>query len=156
MFYFAYGANLNLENMKHRCPNAKPIVKFSMPNYRLVFKGVADIEYSANETVEGMLWEITDKCEQALDIFEGYPHLYRKEYFTIKMSGKLAHDFGENADVMFYAMNSTNYGEPNQSYFNCILDGYIANKLDTDFLYDALLHAQENHSLYRYESKSWK
>ena len=38
--------------------------------------------------------------------------------------------------------------------FNCILDGYVANKLDTDFLYDALLHAQENHSMFRYRSKA--
>jgi len=105
--------------------------------------------------VEGVLWDITDKCEQALDIFEGYPHLYRKEYFTIKMSGKLADDFGDNTDVMFYSMNRTEYGEPSQGYFNCILDGYIANKLDTDFLYDALLHSQENHCDLRYQSKAW-
>ena len=71
MFYFAYGANLNIENMKYRCPNAKPIVKFSMPNYKLVFKGVADIEYSINDSVEGVLGDSTDTCEQALDVFEG-------------------------------------------------------------------------------------
>ncbi len=156
MFYFAYGANLNIDNMKYRCPNAKPVVKFSMPNYKLVFKGVADIENSVNDSVEGVLWDITNKCEQALDVFEGFPFLYRKEYFTIKMSGKLADDFGTNTDVMFYAMNRSNYGEPNISYFNCILDGYLANKLNTDFLYDALLHAQENESPTYYESKSWK
>ncbi len=155
MFYFAYGANLNIDNMKYRCPNAVPVVKFSMPNYKLVFKGVADIVPSTNDSVEGVLWDITDKCEQALDIFEGYPHLYRKEYFTIQMGGKLADDFGDNTDVMFYSMNRTEYGEPSQGYFNCILDGYIANKLDTDFLYDALLHSQENHCDLRYQSKAW-
>ena len=156
MFYFAYGANLNIENMKQRCPNAKRIVNFSLPNYRLVFKGVADIEYSYGDSVEGVIWDITDKCEQALDIFEGYPFLYRKEYFTVKLYDKLADDFGDNADIMFYAMNRTNYGEPFMGYFNCILDGYVANKLNTDYLYDALLHAQDNQSDLSYESKAWK
>ena len=156
MFYFAYGANLNIENMRHRCPNARRIVKFQMPNYKLVFKGVADIEYSYGDSVEGVIWDITDKCEKALDIFEGYPFLYRKEYFTVKLYDKLAEDFGDTAEIMFYAMNNGNYGEPNINYFNCIHDGYVANKLNTDFLYDALLHAQDNQSQYSYESKSWK
>ena len=156
MFYFAYGANLNLENMKGRCPNAKKLVKFTLQDYRLVFKGVADIEYYKGASVEGVLWDITDKCEHALDIFEGFPILYRKEYFTIKMTGQLARDFGNTADVMFYTMNRNEYGEPMQSYFDCILQGYIANELDTDYLWDALLHAEDNHSFGSYESKSWR
>ena len=34
------------------------------------------------------LWEISDACEKALDIYEGFPHLYRKLYFDI--DGKVA------------------------------------------------------------------
>ena len=44
-------------------------------------------------------------------------------------------------------MNRAEYGEPNESYFNCIL--VVMLVIDTDFLYDAL-HAQENHSMFRY------
>ena len=43
MFYFAYGANLNLQNMRYRCPNAKVVGHLNLPEYQLVFKGVADI-----------------------------------------------------------------------------------------------------------------
>ena len=87
--YFAYGANLNVEHMEYRCPKAKPICTMNLPEWRLVFRNVADIEPAKGQSVSGLLWTITDDCEKALDIFEGYPHLYRKEYFMIKLQGKM-------------------------------------------------------------------
>ena len=78
--YIAYGSNMNIEQMSRRCPNAKPIGKTVLKNYKLVFKGVADIEKSESEEVPIVVWEITKECEKALDIYEGYPRLYRKEY----------------------------------------------------------------------------
>ena len=79
--YFAYGANTNNENMKYRCPLAINLGKLILPDYRLVFRGVADIEPYAGSSVQGVLWEITEDCEKSLDVYEGYPHLYRKESF---------------------------------------------------------------------------
>jgi hypothetical protein len=46
MLYLAYGSNLNIKQMKIRCPYAKPSGTFYMPNYRLVFRRVADITKS--------------------------------------------------------------------------------------------------------------
>lgn len=134
IFYFGYGANLNVGNMLFRCPNAKPVVKMVLPNYRLVFRGVADIEPAKGEEVQGAIWTITDKCEKALDRFEGFPHLYRKEYFTIKMTGQLAKDFGKTADVMYYTMNSGEYDFPTQGYYSTIYQGYKDWNLDIDSL----------------------
>ena len=134
IFYFGYGANLNVGNMLFRCPNAKPVVKMVLPNYRLVFRGVADIEPAKGEEVQGAIWTITDKCEKALDRFEGFPHLYRKEYFTIKMTGQLAEDFGKTADVMYYTMNSREYDFPTQGYYSTIYQGYKDWNLDIDSL----------------------
>jgi hypothetical protein len=42
MLYFAYGSNLNIAGMAQRCPAAKPVSRFLLPNARLVFRGVAD------------------------------------------------------------------------------------------------------------------
>ena len=137
MFYFAYGANLNLDNMKWRCPNAKPVCTLTLPNYQLVFRGVADIEPNSKESVDGVLWWITDKCEDALDVYEGYPHLYRKESFVVKFDGGLAKEFGEINDVMFYAMNRTGYGKPSIGYYETIEQGYIDNDLDISRLEEA-------------------
>ena len=32
--YIAYGSNMNIEQMSRRCPNAKPIGKTVLKNYR--------------------------------------------------------------------------------------------------------------------------
>ena len=130
--YFAYGANLNLTNMKHRCPNAKRVCNLDLPDWRLVFKSVADIEPAPYNNVNGVVWEITEECEKSLDIFEGFPRLYRKEYFVVKMPD------GSVEDVMFYKMNREGYALPSEGYFNTIKTGYIQNRIPTSGLFNTL------------------
>ena len=132
-YYFAYGANTNNDNMEHRCPLAINHCKLILPDFRLVFRGVADIEPHAGSSVQGVLWEITEDCEMSLDIFEGYPHLYRKESFTCK--NKLV---GNVFEVMYYKMNSNDLGKPTAGYYSTIYQGYRDNKLDTKFLNQAV------------------
>jgi gamma-glutamylcyclotransferase (GGCT)/AIG2-like uncharacterized protein YtfP len=74
----AYGMNTNRRAMEARCPLAKPMGGFYLPNYRLVFRGVADIVPEDGGVVPVVLWSITGKCLQALDRLEGYPHLYTR------------------------------------------------------------------------------
>ena len=45
MYYLAYGMNTNRDAMAARCPNAKPMGGFYLPNHRLIFRGVADFRY---------------------------------------------------------------------------------------------------------------
>jgi len=129
MLYYAYGANTNTDNMRGRCPKAKLIGALTLPDYELTFRNVADIERKIGAHVEGVLWDITNECENALDIYEGVESgLYRKEYFPVKAKGNIE-------DVMFYKMNSMNYGMPSEHYFNTILQGYFQNDLDVNYLY---------------------
>jgi len=132
-YYFAYGANTNNENMEYRCPLAINLGKLILPDYRLVFRGVADIEPHAGSSVQGVMWEITEDCEMALDIFEGYPHLYRKESFGAKH--KL---YGTVFDIMYYKMNSNTLSKPNAGYYSTIYQGYKDNNLDTKYLNQAV------------------
>jgi len=115
--YIAYGSNMNLKQMKMRCPNAKPIGKSTLENYKLVFKGVADVVKCEGEKVPIVIWEITDECEKALDIYEGYPRLYRKEYATVKIGNK-------EVNGMMYVMNYGKGSAPSKHYFNIIKEGY--------------------------------
>ena len=39
--YIAYGSNLNLEQMKHRCPTAEVVGKSTLHGWRLRFRGGA-------------------------------------------------------------------------------------------------------------------
>lgn len=131
MLYFAYGANTNIDNMNNRCPNAELVGSIVLPDYRLVFRGVADIEFSIGAEVQGVLWDITDVCEAALDIYEGFPTLYRKESFSVKNQDLIE-------DVMFYTMNRSNYALPSNNYFMTIHDGYLQNDLQLRPLYESL------------------
>lgn len=121
--YFAYGANLNRDAMRVRCPDAVAIQPLHLDGWRLAFSGVATIMPDDNSRVPGALWAISDSDEAALDQFEGWPYLYRK--ITIEQEG---------LEFMVYVMNSNEPGEPTRGYFETIREGYWDWGLDTDDL----------------------
>lgn len=101
--YGAYGSNMNLEQMSHRCSKAKVAGTGILEGYKLTFrgryKGVANIEACIGTVVPIVLWEITEDCERALDLYEGYPNLYIKEEVQVKVEDKLE-------TAMVYIMDS--------------------------------------------------
>jgi mRNA-degrading endonuclease YafQ of YafQ-DinJ toxin-antitoxin module len=117
-YYFAYGSNLNHRQMSMRCPRAKYIRPFTLHNWSLVFRGVADIEQNKGSQVIGGLWEITKDCEIALDLYEGYPHLYSKGYMEANIDGTVE-------KVMTYVMTHQDcIKSPPQHYLEAIVQGY--------------------------------
>lgn len=145
MIYLAYGSNLNKSQMRVRCPNATPKGFILLPDYRLVFKGVADMIPAKGLHCPVGLWEITDKCEKALDRYEGFPSLYRKEYFVNK----------DGTEFMAYVMNSHGLGLPPTTYYQGILQGYKDFGIDQTYLSDALTFTKEYQSDDAYTSKRW-
>ena len=131
MLYFAYGSNLNLFQMKRRCKDSVFLKKYELKGYRLNFRSkyrAADIEKSKNSLVPGALFEISKSDEKKLDVYEDYPILYKKLYFTYY-----------NKTVMTYIMvNKTEFRYPTERYLNVIKRGYKDCKLDKSFLVKAL------------------
>jgi len=131
--YLAYGSNMNLAQMAHRCPTARVLGSMELPGYRLLFRGgngnaVATIEPYEHGRVPALLWEITPQDEAALDRYEGWPHLYRKETLTIDFKGR-------PVSAMVYIMNDGRpMGGPGLYYYNVILDGYRDAGLRPDTL----------------------
>jgi gamma-glutamylcyclotransferase (GGCT)/AIG2-like uncharacterized protein YtfP len=121
MLYLAYGSNMNLEQMAHRCPDAEPLAPVMLRGWRLVFRGAADIEADPKGRVPAALWRITPRCLQALDVYEGVPRHYQRITVT-------AHDQrGRRVRAMAYQMNRATLrphhpGSP--TYVRGILDGY--------------------------------
>ena len=37
--YVAYGSNLNKQQMRHRCPSAKPVYTGYLNNWELIYEG---------------------------------------------------------------------------------------------------------------------
>ena len=110
--YIAYGSNLNLEQMKRRCPTAEVVGTAELKNWRLRFRGgshsaVATIEREQGFTVPVLIWRIQPEDEVALNRYEGFPFLYRKETLRLTVNGK-------RVRAMVYIMNETGhpYGAP--------------------------------------------
>lgn len=139
-YYFAYGSNCNLGQMAYRCPRARKIVPVTLEGWKLTFNGkhsgvgVASIKPEAGAEVNGLLWAITPSCEASLDIYEGYPHLYIKEFVTVKTENGAAYK------AMVYVMTDeyNTPALPSSSYYEGIYKGFKENGIDTHSLRVAL------------------
>ena len=131
MLYFAYGSNLNHFQMKRRCKDSAFIKKINLSNFKLTFRSkyrAADIEPKKNSIVPGALFEISKSDEKKLDIYEDYPILYKKFYFSY---------YGKK--VMTYAMiNKSKFTFPTERYLNIVKRGYKDCDLNKKHLKKAL------------------
>lgn len=87
MYYFAYGSNMNIEQMSHRCPDAAPIGPAVLLNYIVIERQYADIEQRPGAQVDGLLWEISELCLRSLDRYEGYPRFYIRYNVDVILNG---------------------------------------------------------------------
>lgn len=148
--YIAYGSNLNLGQMSQRCPTAKVAGTSVMKDWRLLFRGgqtgaVATVERFHGSSVPVLVWQLQPQDEAALDRYEGWPHLYRKETLRIRLNGK-------TVDAMIYIMNEIRpYGLPNPYYIGTIRDGYIRAGFDIGILHkatvDSMAAAEKSESM---------
>lgn len=141
--YIAYGSNLNLEQMKRRCPTAEVVGTAALKNWRLWFRGgtnsaVATVERERGFKVPVLIWRIQPEDEVALNRYEGFPFLYRKETLCLTVNGKWVR-------AMVYIMNADRhpYGAPSAGYFNTIREGYESAGFNVSILYDAVKHSKE-------------
>lgn len=142
-YYLAYGSNLNLDQMKRRCPHAKVVGKAKIEGYRLAFKGFfEDFAYLTIEEAEGKsvdvgVYEITYTDEKYLDYYEGYPNNYFKKMMKVNLDGK-------SVDAMIYIMSPDfEYFMPSENYFYICFVGYCDFGFDTNTLLDTLWYTEE-------------
>ena len=132
MLYFAYGSNLNHFQMKRRCKDSVFLIKINLKDFKLTFRSkyrAADIEPKKKSIVPGGLFEISKSDEKKLDIYEDFPILYKKYYFSY---------YGKK--VMTYTMvKKTNFTFPTERYLNVVKRGYKDCELDKKYLEKALL-----------------
>jgi gamma-glutamylcyclotransferase (GGCT)/AIG2-like uncharacterized protein YtfP len=110
---------------------------------QLLFRGphdgaVATIEPRKGSAVPVLVWEITPEDEAALDRYEGFPLLYRKETVNVKQGGKAI-------KAMVYIMNEGRpLGKPGCYYYSIIYEGYISAGFDTEILKKAVADSMED------------
>ena len=141
LLYFAYGSNMNLNQMAFRCPDAEVVDTVRLEGYRLAFRtngggnGVATILPEPDSFVDGVLWRISERDEQHLDHYEGFPYLYGKEPVTV------TDQEGVRREIMAYTMNSP-YKDtpamPSRAYLEGILNGCQQNGIETASVLEAV------------------
>lgn len=125
-YYIAYGSNLNIRQMRMRCPSARIIGTSEIPDYELLFKGSRTGSYLTIEPKKGSrvpvaAWEVNAEDEQALDRYEGFPTFYYK------------------AEIFVYIMHENRpYGVPSRFYMATCLEGYRSFGFDETYLLDAI------------------
>ena len=130
-YSLAYGRNLDIKRMKERCPHCKLVGKGMLKDWQLAFKKYITIEKKLGKEVPVGIWEIDEIAEKELDIIEGFPTMYRKEYVEIEINGKLE-------QALVYIINDTHSKYPDKPYFERILIGYNDFKFDRKYLYEAV------------------
>jgi gamma-glutamylcyclotransferase len=141
MLMFAYGSNLDLAQMRRRCPSAKPVDAATLSGHRLVFAGwssrwqgaIANVVPSTRQTVQGALYELTREDMASLDVYEGG---YRRELVTVRDSS------GQKRRAHAYVLDRPlPAGAPSVDYACAIARGYGAWSLRTRALTGAVKRA---------------
>lgn len=142
-YYIAYGSNLNIPQMRMRCPGARIIGTSVIEDYQLLFKGSKTGSYLTIEPKEGAtvpvaVWEVTEQDELSLDRYEGYPNFYYKTEMTMDIKGIRTGKIRRRQAFVYIMHEEREFGIPSLFYVNTCLDGYRAFGFDEQYLFDAI------------------
>lgn len=137
-FYFAYGANTNLDSMSRRCPTAICLGAGVLEGYKFTFRKHADVELAnPNDQVNGVVWQLTDCDLDSLDAFEGFPNYYLRCKVWV-----YSNEIGW-IKAWVYTMEDQDYhAEPDEFYVSMCREGYEENNISTRQIDEALERIQ--------------
>lgn len=144
VLYFAFGSNLNHDQMLSRCPSAKFINQARLEGWELEFSGwsngwggsVANVVPAKDEYVPGVVWQMSHKDRDLLDRCEGHPWAYRRQtVWVTTTTGAM--------QVETYIMDfSYSCGSPSAAYVAIIAEGYDRYYLNEDCLWAAIRNVE--------------
>ena len=143
-YYFAYGSNMSLEQMKIRCPSCKMIAIGELRDYLLEFPrwsksrkcGVSSIIYKKDSNVWGVIFELIGDDVTKLDRKEGYRNTRPADKNSYNKIDVAVSSAGNTIKCMTYIANPED-GEyrPSRSYMNDILTGARENELPEEYIH---------------------
>ena len=142
-YYLAYGSNLNVRQMKFRCPTARVVGTAVIEDYELLFKGSKSGSYLTIEPKEGSqvpvaVWEVLEQDELNLDRYEGFPTFYYKAEMQVAMKG-IRTGKERVRDAFVYIMHEDRpHGIPSWHYVETCASGYKTFGFDENLLLEAI------------------
>lgn len=148
MLYFAYGSNLDPEQMRSRCPANGIAGLAALRNYRLIFPlpserwggGVSSVQPVHGQTVWGALYELTDEDLASLDTYEGFRvggdqhNLYEREQVSVDLVRPDDGSFPRRVRAWIYIARPTNPTPPSRRYLDTMLRGARYHRLPDDYI----------------------
>ena len=147
-YYIAYGSNLNIRQMRMRCPSARIIGTSEIPDYELIFKGSKTGSYLTIEPKKGSrvpvaAWEVSAEDEQALDRYEGFPTFYYKKEMLLPIKGIRSGKIRRRNTFVYIMHEDRVLGVPSNFYMQTCLSGYKSFGFDPKFLHEAYDRSRE-------------
>ena len=147
-YYIAYGSNLNIRQMRMRCPSARRIGTSELKGYELLFKGSKTGSYLTVEKKPGSsvpvgVWEVTQTDEKALDRYEGFPNFYYKKELTLPIKGIRTGKVRKRRVFVYIMHENRSIGIPSIPYMQTCIQGYDDFGFDPLVLIDAYLKCGE-------------
>lgn len=147
-YYIAYGSNLNIRQMRWRCPSARIIGTAQLDGWRLLFRGsktgsYLTIEQEAGCSVPVAVWEVSPKDELALDHYEGYPAFYYKKELALDITGIKTGKVRRRTVFVYIMHEERPIGIPSRFYMQVCAEGYHDFGFDINVLADAYDYSKE-------------
>ncbi len=147
-YYIAYGSNLNVRQMRMRCPSARRIGTAELKDYELLFKGsktgsYLTVEKKLDSSVPVGVWEVTPADEKALDRYEGFPNFYYKMELTLPIKGIRTGKIRKRRVFVYIMHENRPIGIPSISYMQTCIQGYEDFGFDWVALLDAYFKCGE-------------
>ena len=141
--YLAYGSNLNTEQMKFRCPDAKIMGTAIIKDYELLFRisqsgAYLTIEPKKGESVPVAVWEVSESDIASLDLYEGYPTFYYKKEMTVTYTGIVSGKKRRRRAFAYIMHEDRPIGIPSIQYIGKCFDGYRRFGFDVKLLFKAI------------------
>jgi gamma-glutamylcyclotransferase (GGCT)/AIG2-like uncharacterized protein YtfP len=136
MKYFAYGSNMNYEQMKKRCPDSRFLKRAYIEDYQFIYDGTSTIWHNPvgniipnkGKIVWGGLFEINKKDLVTLDKYENYPESYHRKIF------EAVDDNGRILKAIVYFRSDQVQGIPTQKYQEIVVQGAHNCKLPKEYI----------------------
>ncbi len=131
--YFAYGSNLDADQMRLRCPSSTPGFRACLDYHRLDFThysmrwqgGAADVVADSETQVWGFVYALAESDLMLLDVFESG---YNRQLFEVR------DDLGRLHTVTSYSVREKRNFTPSEIYLNRMLRWGAHWGLPSDYL----------------------